>query len=87
VFKKCVGCRGNHTVHGNTSHNVLTEMLLPSMLETGNCVTGWRWRWRGLAYRDLKHELLAIVLGLKGVENGRELLGVELDCIVVNSCQ
>lgn len=55
-------------------------MLLSSMLETGNCVTGWRWRWRGLAYRDLKHELLAIVLGLKGVENGRELLGVELDC-------
>jgi len=30
-------------------------------------------------YRDLEDELLAIVGGLKGVENGRELLGVELD--------
>jgi len=33
-----------------------------------------------LAYRDLKDELLAIVVGLKGVENGRELVGIELDC-------
>lgn len=31
-------------------------------------------------YRDLEDELLAIVLGLKGVENGRELVGIELDC-------
>lgn len=35
---------------------------------------------QGIAYRDLEHELLAIVVGLKGVENGGELLGVELDC-------
>ena len=34
----------------------------------------------GLAYRDLEDELLAIVDGLKGVENGGELLGIELDC-------
>lgn len=32
------------------------------------------------AYRDLKNQLLAIVVGLKGIENGGELLGVELDC-------
>ncbi len=37
-------------------------------------------RRRGLAYRDLEDELLAIVDGLKGVENGGELLGIELDC-------
>jgi hypothetical protein len=30
-------------------------------------------------YGDLEHELLAIVGSLKSVENGRELLGVELD--------
>jgi hypothetical protein len=29
--------------------------------------------------RDLENELLAIVGGLKGVENGRELVGIELD--------
>lgn len=34
----------------------------------------------GLAYRDLEHKLLAIVVCLKGVENGRELFGIELDC-------
>ena len=33
-----------------------------------------------MAYRDLEDELLAIVDGLKGVENGGELLGIELDC-------
>jgi len=31
-------------------------------------------------YSDLEHELLAVVGGLKGVENGRELLTLELDC-------
>jgi hypothetical protein len=31
-------------------------------------------------YRDLKDELLAVVLGLNGVENGRELVTVELHC-------
>lgn len=44
-------------------------------------VCGW---WdvevRVLAYRDLEDKLVATVLGLKGVENGGELLGVELDC-------
>ena len=31
-------------------------------------------------YSDLKDQLLAIVLGLNGVENGRELVTLELDC-------
>jgi len=31
-------------------------------------------------YSDLEHELLAVVGGLKGVENGRELLTLKLDC-------
>lgn len=31
-------------------------------------------------YRDLKDELLAVVLGLNGVENGREVVTVELHC-------
>ena len=38
------------------------------------------WLVEGLAYRDLENELLAIVGGLKGVENGRELVGIELHC-------
>lgn len=51
-------------------------MLL--FLRLASCdVVGWC---SGLAYRDLEHELLAIVGGLKGVENGGELLGIELDC-------
>jgi len=29
---------------------------------------------------DLEDELLAVVLGLQGVQNGRDLLGVKLDC-------
>jgi len=32
------------------------------------------------AYCDLENKLLAIVLGLKGVENGGKAVGVELDC-------
>jgi hypothetical protein len=35
-------------------------------------------RLEGLAYRDLEDELLVVVGGLKGVENGGKLLGVEL---------
>lgn len=31
-------------------------------------------------YGDLEDQLLATVLGLKSVENGRELLTLELDC-------
>jgi hypothetical protein len=31
-------------------------------------------------YRDLKHKLLAAVLGLNGVENSWDLLSVEFDC-------
>lgn len=34
----------------------------------------------GEAYGDLEDELLATVLGGNGVENGRQLLTVELDC-------
>lgn len=30
-------------------------------------------------YRDLEHELLTIVGGLKGVQNGRQLGTIELD--------
>jgi hypothetical protein len=36
--------------------------------------------WTGEAYGDLEDELLATVLGVQGVENGRQLLTVELDC-------
>lgn len=31
-------------------------------------------------YSNLEHKLLAVVLGLKSVENGGERLGIELDC-------
>jgi hypothetical protein len=31
-------------------------------------------------YGDLEDELLAVVGGLQGVQNGRDLLGVKLDC-------
>jgi len=34
----------------------------------------------GEAYGDLENELLATVLGGNGVENGGQLLTVELDC-------
>lgn len=34
----------------------------------------------GEAYGDLEDELLATVLGGNGVENGRQLLTIELDC-------
>jgi hypothetical protein len=34
----------------------------------------------GSTYSDLKDQLLAVVGGLKSVENGRELLTLELDC-------
>lgn len=32
-----------------------------------------------LTYRDLKDQLLVTVHGLEGIENGRELVGVEFD--------
>ena len=35
---------------------------------------------RVFTYGDLEDELLAVVLGLQGVQNGRDLLGVKLDC-------
>jgi hypothetical protein len=35
--------------------------------------------WR--SYRDLQHELLVAIGGLDGVENWRECLSVELDCM------
>jgi hypothetical protein len=31
------------------------------------------------AYRHFQDELVAAIVGLEGVENGRELLGVEFD--------
>lgn len=33
-----------------------------------------------MAYRDLKHELLAVVCGLEGVEDRGQLVSEELDC-------
>lgn len=36
-----------------------------------------------LTYGDLKDELLAAILGLEGVENSWELLGIELNCNTV----
>lgn len=35
-------------------------------------------------YRDLKDELLAVVLRLEGVQNGRQLGAVELDCKTIS---
>ena len=34
----------------------------------------------GTSYRDLENQLLAAIVGRQGVENGRELFRVELDC-------
>lgn len=31
-------------------------------------------------YRDLQHQPLTVVVGLQGVQNGRELVRIELDC-------
>ena len=63
------------TVHGNATDDVLTQMLLELVRQRrvagGQC---------GEAYGDLENELLATVLGGNGVENGRELLAIELDC-------
>lgn len=36
-------------------------------------------------YGNLEHKLLAVVLGHNGVENGRELLALELHCDMANS--
>ena len=63
------------TVHGNATDDVLTQMLLELVRQRrvagGQC---------GEAYGDLENELLATVLGGNGVENGGQLLTVELDC-------
>jgi hypothetical protein len=65
------------TIHSNGSDDVLTQMLLEralvsiAILPCGSA---------GIAYSDLKDELLATVLGLEGVENRWELVGIELDC-------
>jgi len=32
-----------------------------------------------IAYRHFQDELVTAIVGLEGVENGRELLGIELD--------
>jgi len=32
-----------------------------------------------IAYRDFQDELVAAIVCLEGVENGRKLLGIELD--------
>ena len=36
-------------------------------------------------YRNLKHQLLAVVLSLNGVKNGRELLAIKLHCCFANN--
>jgi hypothetical protein len=63
------------TVHGNTSHDALAQMLLLCISHVAS-----RCPLLGASYRDLQNQLLAIVCGCQGVENGRELLGVEFDC-------
>lgn len=35
--------------------------------------------WRGVTHRDLEDELLVVVGGLKGIEDGRQLGTLELD--------
>lgn len=69
------------TVHSNRTDDILAEMLL---------------RWRSVdvvvarvelrAYRDLEHKPLATVASLESVENRRELVGIELDCITHQHC-
>ena len=36
-------------------------------------------------YRNLENQLLSAIVGGQGVENGRELLGVELDCDILSA--
>ena len=67
------------TVHGNASHGVLTQMLLSHGLAHGPL-----FQYCHLVsletYCDLEHQSVAAIVGLNGVENGRQLLRVELDC-------
>ncbi len=57
---------------------VIREVFSPSS-RVGRGSPGSREK-RSATYRDLKDELLAIVFRLKGVQDGRELGCVELDC-------
>ena len=63
------------TVHGNTSHNILTQMLLliisfQCAFELHPCIP----------YRDFKRQLHATIIGCECIEDRREGIGVELDC-------
>jgi hypothetical protein len=62
------------TIHSNASDDVLSKMLLsvPSAsVEVQWVYSSW------LAYSDLQDELVASILELQRVENGRQVLGVE----------
>lgn len=65
------------TVHGNGTNDILTQVLLGWVSYKSLMSLELRF-W--CTYRNLKDELLATVLGLNGVENGRELVTVELHC-------
>lgn len=49
------------------------------VVSAGAAEGGKLWELSG-AYGDLQHQLVALVIGLQGVQNGRELGRVELDC-------
>lgn len=72
------------TVHGNAADDILAKMLLIKVmsydvLQIG--VVAPFFFWFGVAtYRDLKDKLVAVVGGLKSVQNGRKTGAIELDC-------
>jgi hypothetical protein len=69
------------TVHSNASHRALTQMLLCT---SASCSTQAHIS-RISTYSNLKHQSLAIVVGLDGVEDGWEGIGGELHCAGVSS--
>ena len=60
------------TIHSNSTNDILTQVLLLKSVSIISSLS-----WCGLTYSNLEHKLLAVVLGLKGVKNGRKGLGVE----------
>jgi hypothetical protein len=64
--------RAQLTVHGNTPDDVLTQMLLRLISDITDDSTS-------CAYSDFQSQLVAAVVRCQGIENGGELLGVELD--------
>lgn len=69
------------TIHGNAADYIFTEMLLRMVnVRMSAGVLG-----TGCTYRDLEHKLLAVVFRLEGVQDRRQLGGVELDCGTVSN--